>query len=93
MYAWNHSGIVTTYCPQICMSKAHLLRIICFWLHEPSFHYNCKFLITQKRCAEQGREGMISVRKSTSSLYLNIYAMLRLFDIYVCSILMYGCEE
>ena len=27
------------------------------------FHYNCKYLITQKHCAEQGREVMLSVRK------------------------------
>jgi hypothetical protein len=34
------------------------------------FHYNCKCLITQKRCPEQGMEAMFCVRKSTSSLYL-----------------------
>ena len=55
-------------------------------------HFNCKFFITQKHCADQGRKAMFSVRKNTSSLFLNMYTMLSLFDTYVNSILMYGAE-
>ena len=54
--------------------------------------YNCKFLNTQKHCAEQGRKAMFSMRRTTSSLCLNVFTMLSLFDTYVCSILMYVCE-
>ena len=56
------------------------------------FHYNCTFYVTQKHCAEQGRKAMLSMRKNTSSLRLNIFTMLSLFDTYVCSILLYGGE-
>jgi hypothetical protein len=45
-------------------------------------HYNCKFLITQTRGAEQGRKAMFSVRKSLSFLSLNTYNMHSLFDTY-----------
>lgn len=56
------------------------------------FHYNCKFYITQNHCAEQGRKAMFSMRKKALSLYLNTVTSISLFDTYVCSILMYGCE-
>jgi hypothetical protein len=44
------------------------------------FHYNCKFYVTQKHCAEQGRKAMFSMRTNTSSLCLNMVTMLSLFD-------------
>ena len=56
------------------------------------FHYNCKFYVTQKHCAEQSRKAMFSMRKNTSSFRLNIFTMLSLFDTYECSILLYGGE-
>ena len=41
------------------------------------FHYNCKFYVTQKHCAEQCRKAMFSMKKNTSSLCLNIFTMLK----------------
>ena len=44
------------------------------------FHYNSKFYVSQKHCAEQGRKAIFSMRTNTSSLCLNMVTMLSLFD-------------
>ena len=56
------------------------------------FNYNCKFFVTQNHCAEQGRKALYCMKKIVVPFYFNVYTMLSLFDTYVLSILMYGCE-
>ena len=48
--AWVYNGCNIDIVDQFCY-----LRVL--------FHYNCKFYVTQKHCAEQGRKAMFSMRK------------------------------
>ena len=55
-------------------------------------NYNGKFLVSQKQLARQGRKAMFAVRSNVSDLELNHCTLFSLFDTYVASILLFGCE-
>ena len=55
-------------------------------------NYNGKFLVSQKPLARQGRKAMFVMRSNVSDLELNHCTLFSLFDTYVASILLYGCE-
>ena len=76
---WTYNGLKLDIVDQFCY-----LGVV--------FNYNCKFLVTQKHCAEQGRKALYSMKRNVVPFYFNVCTMLSLFDTYVLSILMYGCE-
>ena len=55
-------------------------------------NYNGKFLVSQKQLAHHGRKAMFAMRSNVSDLELNHCTLFSLFDTYVASILLYGCE-
>ena len=55
-------------------------------------NFNGKFVKAQKHLAEQSRKAVFGLKSKVSSLYLNVFTYLNLFDTYISSILCYGCE-
>ena len=56
------------------------------------FHFNGKFLKTQKHFAEQGRKALFAINSTLKSFQFNIETQLSVFDTYINSILSYAGE-
>lgn len=56
------------------------------------FRYNCKFLETEKKLAEQGQKCLYTMLSRTKDLHLNNEPVIVLFETNIKSILFYGCE-
>ena len=55
-------------------------------------HHNNKFSRSVKHVADQGRKALFSLRSKCKNMNLNFKTILHLFDTYIGSVLMYGCE-
>ena len=55
-------------------------------------NYNGKFQKTQKKLALQCRKAMFALKRKCNNMNFNYNTLLSLFDTYVASIALYGCE-